>query len=148
MTRATWTHDQFNEMSWHDNHVHALRITEGEHGSGELTLDIDYILEWVREPDGFKFRIIPVSLRFMEVTGLRIHLDYASPSAALGPFSIHAIERRTEARERYVAQIWTILVNWPKGEISFEAMGYEQSSWGREMVSSRQHLLPEERVGV
>ena len=64
------------------------------------------------------------------------------------PFSIHAIERRTEVRERYVAQLWTILVNWPAGEISFEANGYEQVACGKEVVSCMQHLLPEERDGA
>jgi len=147
MTQITsWTHDQFERMSWHDNHVHALRIAEGEHGQGSLILDLDYIVEWVPESDGCKFLIVPATLWFMHVTSLRITLDYASPSAALGPFSIHAIERRSEKRERYVAQIWTILVNWPAGEISFEASGYEQIGWGMPVLCSRQFLLPEERI--
>jgi hypothetical protein len=132
-------------MSWHDNHVHALRIVEGDYGTGELILDIDYILEWVQEPNGMVFRILPATLRFTEVTNLCISLDYSTPSAALGPFSIHAIERRSEARERYIAQVWTIVVNWPVGEISFEASGFEQIGWGTQALSSTQHLLPEER---
>jgi hypothetical protein len=27
---TTWTHETFDSMSWHDNHVHSLRIVEGE----------------------------------------------------------------------------------------------------------------------
>jgi hypothetical protein len=50
---TTWTHETFDSMSWHDNHVHSLRIVEGEHGAGELRLDLDYITDkqWLR-PQG------------------------------------------------------------------------------------------------
>ena len=43
MAVMRWTHEQFSEMSWHDNHVHALRVVEGPHGTGELILDLDYV---------------------------------------------------------------------------------------------------------
>ena len=50
MTPGPWTEAHLSEMSWHDNHVHSVRIVEGEHGSGQLILDIGYILEWMRGP--------------------------------------------------------------------------------------------------
>ena len=53
----TWSDSQFSEMSWHDNHVHALRIVEDVHGAGQLVLDLDYILEWMKcEGDGCGIR--------------------------------------------------------------------------------------------
>jgi hypothetical protein len=145
MPETHWTQHDFSEMSWHDNYVHALRIVEGPHGAGELILDLDYILEWIKTPDGYTFRILPVTLKFVEVTNLRIALDYATPTAALGPFSIHAIERETEPRGRYVAELWKISINWPTGEITFEAHGYEQDAIGLAVVSTSQYLRPEER---
>lgn len=141
-----WTEQDLAGMSWHDNHVHSLRLIEGEHGSGELVLDLDYIIEWLRESGGFRFRIVPVHLRFQKVTNLRLALDYAGPSAAMGPFSIDHIASTTEQRERYTAQRWEIVLNWPRGEISFEATGFEQTAWGKVQVSDRQGLMPEERV--
>jgi hypothetical protein len=63
----------------------------------------------------------------------------------MGPFSIHGIERREEVRERYTAQCWKIAVNWPKGEISFEAEGFCQEAWGKVRVSENQRLLAGER---
>jgi len=145
MSGQIWTDQQFEEMSWHDNHVHGLRIVEGEYGAGELTLDLDYIVEWICDGDRYRFRIVPVCLRFLEVTDLRVVLDYSTPTAALGPFSIHAIERRNEVRERYVAQLWKIAINWPQGEIAFEAKGFEQRAMGTPVVSELQRLRPEER---
>jgi hypothetical protein len=146
MTNYIWTHQQFEAMSWHDNHVHGLRIAEGNYGAGRLIIDLDYILEWVRSDDReIRFRIVPATLTFLDVTGLRVSLDYATPTAALGPFSIHAIERRVEQRERYEAQIWRILINWPVGEISFEASGFEQRGRGVPILTEHQGLTAEKR---
>ena len=140
MSDATvWTHEQFESMSWHDNHVHAMRIVEGKYGAGELQLDIDYIAEWLPGPNkSCRFRIVPATLRFLEVTNLRA-------SAALGPFSLHAIERRVESRPRYEAQIWTLRINWPQGKITFEAMGYEQRTTGPAGITDSQRLGPDQR---
>ena len=45
--RHTWTDEDFETMSWHDNHVHGIGLRSGEYGMGVLTLDLDYILEWI-----------------------------------------------------------------------------------------------------
>ena len=145
MPDQVWTDEQFDEMSWHDNCVHALRIVEGINGAGELIFDLDYILEWIEAEEGFRFRILPVTLKFREVTDLRISLDYATPTIALGPFSIHAIERKIEQRERYAAQVWKLLINSPIGEITFESQGFEQRSVGAPQISNGQWLSPAER---
>jgi hypothetical protein len=141
-----WTDAQFDSMTWHDNHVHALRIIEGEHGAGTLILDIDYILEWLGgERGGFRFRIARADLRFLGVTSLRFAIDFAAAPAALGPFSIDGVERRTEARDKYTATIWTLRLNWPVGEISFEATGFEQQLVGEPIVTDKQWLTEQER---
>jgi hypothetical protein len=142
-----WTDAQFDSMTWHDNHVHTLRIIEGEHGAGTLVLDIDYILEWLRGESGaIRFRIARADLKFFGVTSLRFAVDFAAASAALGPFSIDGVERRTEPRERYTATIWTLRLNWPIGEISFEATGFEQLLVGEPIVTDRQWLTQQERT--
>lgn len=41
------------------NHIHALRLLGGAHGSVEFVLDLDYILEWICGENGYKLRIIP-----------------------------------------------------------------------------------------
>ena len=146
MSEHVWTDTQFEEMSWHDNHIHALRVVEGEHGAGELILDVDYIAEWLTVPDGgFRFKIIPAELRFFGVTDLKIEVDYKSCSAALGPLSVSGIERKTEQRLHYVANVWTLSLNWPSGEISFEAKGFAQKAVGSPVLSEQQLLKPHER---
>ena len=135
-------------MSWHDNYVHAFRLQEGEWGSGKIILDIDYILEWVKTDSNMQFRIVPASLVFLNVSELRMNLDYAASSAAHGPFSIHQIKRRSETRERYVAQIWSISINWPKGEFEFVATGFEQTAVGEPILCNEQLLKPGQRKSI
>jgi hypothetical protein len=143
-----WSEKDFDSMSWHDCHVHAFRIVEGEHGTGELELDLDYILQWTPQQEKFSFLLVPAALRFHEVFGLRIALDWAAPTAGLGPFSLSEIERRTEDRARYTATLWRLAVNWPAGAIEFEARGFTQLAYGREVVSQNQVLSPSERVAA
>jgi hypothetical protein len=146
--RYRWTQDDFDAMCWHDNAVHALRIEPGDYGAGRLLLDVDYILEWLCGEDGAcRFRILPATLAFLEVSELRIALDYATPTAALGPFSIAAIERTEEARAGYSVQRWRIVINWPAGEISFCASGFEQLGRGAPLLRDGQSLAPAERAG-
>ena len=143
-----WTQDDFDSISWHDNHVHGLRFFEGEHGTGELEFDLDYILEWLTPVAGavsYRYRVAPARLRFRDVTNLAISIDYASASAAMGPFSIDGIERRVEQRRYSPAVCWRIPVNFPPGEIRFEASGFEQSLIADGLLVDRQWLTPAER---
>jgi hypothetical protein len=107
---------------------------------------VDYILKWLKnEGNQYQFQILPSTLTFKEVCNLRISLDYASPSASLGPFSIHKIARAVEKRDRYEATIWQIEINWPEGEITFESSGFEQHGRGDPVISSEQRLQAKER---
>ncbi len=145
MTERIWTDQDFEKMSWHDNHVHGLRIVEGEYGAGELMLDLDHIIEWCNCEDGCKFRILPVTLTFRGVTSLQLSLDYKTPTAGLCPFSIASIEREHQERDCYVAKIWRILINWPNGTIEFEAEGFVQRGVGESVLSEGQYLNPQQR---
>ena len=153
MSSHTLTDADFDRMSWHDNHVHGLRIVGAEVAdhfvlkSGELVLDLDYIVEWVNlSEERLQFRIQPSTLRFLEVSSLRIVIDYSTPQSLLWPFSIHGIECAVVPRERYEARLWTIRLSSPEGAITFEADGFEQTGWGKIVESAEQCLLPSERV--
>jgi hypothetical protein len=145
MTDQVWTDADYDTMSWHDAAVHGLRFIEGEHGTGEFVLDIDYILEWIPVGQVFQVRVQPATLTFRGVFGLKLSLDYASCSAGFTPFSIHGIERRSEQRTGYIAQMWNIPINFPRGEIMFEAKDFEQRSRGQSRLTYAAALTPEER---
>ena len=144
--KLRWTEKDFGEMSWHDNCVHALRIVEGEHGGGELILDLDYILRWDCSKTICEFEIAPAELRFEEVRGLRVNLDYAGPSAGLAPFSLDRIEREPiEYVSGFRSFKWIVKVSWPTGEIGFEASKFRQEIQGDSVITTSQCLSAAER---
>jgi hypothetical protein len=144
---TSWHTSDFERLSWHDCHVYALRITEGEHGTGELELDIDLIVEWLCHKDQTcRFRVAPATLTFHQIFGLRVELDYASVRAGMTPFSLDGIERepisystgRTSFR-------WRLVVNWPSGSISFEGPGFTQILRAAPILIDTQALNPVQR---
>jgi hypothetical protein len=141
-----WTDADFDGLTWHDNHVHGLALREGNHGAGELELDIDFIQEWVTGDGGqIHFRIVPATLTFHDVRDLRLTIDYASVTAALCAFSIDGIERSRADRGNYVATLWSIPINWPSGAIAFEASGFTQVARGAPRLKAEQCLSAFER---
>ncbi len=128
-----WTDADFPSLSWHDNSVHAFRVIEGKDGTGELTLDIDHIIEWINSDKRYDFLVAPAELRFHEVSDLRMTLDYPKISAALSPFTLDRIEVDQSKH-------WTLKVNWPVGEISFSSAGFVQRLTGEPILSSSQAL--------
>ena len=142
-----WDESRFEEMSWHDNHVHGLRIREGEDGCGELELDLDYILEWLRPtPSAFAFRLAPATLTFVDVFDLRIEIDYAAATAGITPFSISEITRESPVNGG--ALKWKIELNWPQGAISFSASGFRQTLRVSPIVSDSQSLSHQKRASL
>ena len=144
----TWDESRFEHMSWHDNHVHGLRIRRGARGhDGQLELDIDYILEWLRPTEStFAFRVAPATLTFIEVLYLRIEIDYAAFSYATTPFSIAGITR--QAASSNGGTRWTLELNAPNGAISFLASGFRQVLRAQPIVTSSQSLTEQERAGT
>ena len=85
---------------------------------------------------------------FRDVTSLRFTLDYATPTAAIGPFSIDGIEREPISHENgYESSRWAIAVNWPDGELAFESPGFTQSLTGPIVETDAQYLTGDERNG-
>lgn len=141
--KTRWTTADFESLSWHDCHVYGFRIEEGEHGTAEVTFDIDFIVEWLCSSDRpIEFRVAPATLTFHAVFGLRIELDYAAVGAGMTPFSLAAIER--EALD-YPSFRWRLPINWPSGMITFESPGFTQVLRRAPILVGRQALLPQER---
>lgn len=138
----------FEEMCWHDNHVHSFSIREGEFGAGEFILDIDHITNWNCEEDSsYTFTIQPATLTFHETSDLVITLNYASMTLALVPPAIHEITRTPHQYPNgYRDFIWRIELNVPHGEITFKAASFTQKNRGSAVKSESQYLSMAERV--
>jgi hypothetical protein len=144
-----WTISDFDDLSWHDCHVHGLRLgsVKEEKGAADLEFDIDFIVEWLRRDDRtLQFRIAPATLIFYDVFGLRITLDYATQTAGVIPFSLDGIERERVAYPTgHISFRWQLPVNWPAGQITFESPGFTQFLRTKPLLVTRQYLLPGER---
>ena len=141
-----WTTDYFDAMSWHDVHVHGLRMDafNDQNGSADLVLDIDYILKWEKAEDTIRFTVCRADLRFHDVFALKLTLDYAAPTAGMCPFSISGIEREVLTGRKSYA--WRLPVNWPTGSLEFQAPGFTQVLTGKPRVQlGQQALAPEHR---
>ena len=153
-----WHTADFDAMSWHDVHVHGFRIVEGEHGTAELQLDIDFILEWIRNGGApLRFRVAQAMLQFHEVFGLRFALDYVACSAGMSAFAIGGITRESlrdveddqdgrEDRDDRGPWRWRIDVNWPEGFLAFEATGFSQWLVGEVVEQEAQSLQAVDRL--
>lgn len=151
-----WYTADFDRMSWHDVHVHGFRIVEGEHGTAELQLDLDFLLEWPGASSG-DFRVAQAMLQFHEVFGLRFALDYVACSAGMTPFAIDRIVRESlpgradDADAPIDADLhgpwrWRIELAWPEGGLDFEASGFTQWLVGEVVEQPGQWLASDQRL--
>ena len=143
-----WHTDDFESLSWHDVHVHGYRLeaVNPDEGTADLVLDIDYILNWETAGNGFLFTICRAELVFHSVFGLKLALDYATPTAGMCPFSIDRIKREPLELSTGVRSFrWHIPINWPHGSIDFEAPSFTQTLVGKPVVQSGQSLSSKQR---
>lgn len=158
--RDRWYTADFDQLGWHDVHVHGFRIVEGAHGCAELQLDIDFILARFRAG----FRVAQAMLQFHEVSGLRFSLDYVACSAGMSAFSIGTIARwplRADGADGIAGAVglpdepaladhgpwrWRIEVNWPEGALEFEASGFSQWLVGEPIEQDMPSLAAADRL--
>jgi hypothetical protein len=144
-----WSSADFPEMSWHDVHVYAFSLEgfDPDRGHADLLLDIDYITNWSQEGAAFVFTVCRAELRFQQVFGLKLALDYATPSAGMCPFSLSEIRREEIAYPTgHTSFKWRLEVNWPDGLIEFEAPSFTQRLVGEPRQQRQQWLSPEHRA--
>ena len=90
------------------------------------------------DPDGL---IAPVAAdtdrALKRAHGLRIEIDYARVTAGMTPFAIGDVIREPVGDSSYR---WNIEINWPAGEITFEAPRFTMELTGDSVISGEQLL--------
>src|SRR5574341_1497260 len=123
---SRYTDADFDGLSWHDCHIHALEFRVGDVDAGDwtsdLVLDIDFIVEWLCGVDSrAQFRVAPATLTFHGVTDLKITIDWGNSGFqnAIHEVSIGCIQRQViQDQKVYLDRPyyeWRIQVNWPAG---------------------------------
>jgi hypothetical protein len=145
----SWTHDEFESLTWHDNYIHGIRIVNPHAGRDEyryqLVLDIDFILEWIRGADGrYSFAVAPAHLTFDVAGPIQVNLDLAFKEDMI----IDGIEREevvtvAEKRVGFTKQRYSIHLHNSSGAknvITFEGGGFVQELHGKARLQSGQWL--------
>jgi hypothetical protein len=115
-----FTEQDFEQMSWCDNAIHAIAFGPGQ---DEISLDIDYIFKCEQpasDPAHQTFWVSPATLVFEHVFGLQMsHHGDAS-------LIILAIEREETRDSKLPRKLWRWRMSCVGGQWSFCATGYRQ----------------------
>ena len=141
--KELWTDNDFEQMGWHDNKIHAIAFDGDNY---QLLFDIDYICKWVKKKNSFFFWVAPSTLVFRNVYQLDISTDTVelvileiSRSSPTKPNNYNHIEEQVEYQWR---------IETTSGEITFRSVGYRQSIRNRPVLIKRQELSLLERGEV
>ena len=148
LEKPVWTEADFEQMGWHDVHIHAVAFRPEIF---ELWLDIDYIFSWV-DPKGaethYSFWVAPVTLVFTNVHTLRFDLESHD-----GDLSLQGIGRSEPCAARNAEFLtkkteWLWLLDCNEGEIAFRSVGFSQFTRRPPVLLQAQQLTLEERGGI
>jgi hypothetical protein len=140
----TWDDSDFDDMGWHDVHVHAWAALTDEFA---FALDLDHILEWVHpaEPGGhFRFRIAPATLVFVNVVDVRV--DHGSAQGGLELDRIVRDDPRPTPNGRMIDHRWPLDAH--EGSITLRATGFRQFLRRPPVLADLRRLSLAERGGI
>ena len=146
--KPVWTEADFEQMGWHDVHVHAIAFHPEIF---EFWLDIDYIFSWI-DPQGndkhYSFWLAPATLVFENVYDLKFEIESHD-----GDMELQGIERSEASAPRNAAAIpkqteWRWLLGFNEGQIAFRSVGFSQFTRRPPVLVPVQQFTLEERGGI
>ena len=147
LEKAIWTEEDFDQMGWHDVHIHAIAFSTESH---ELLFDIDYIFAWVN-PEApkmhFTFWMAPCTLIFANVHSFTAEIGWG-----LG-LEVSQVEREEAGRPKNADHIkrekeWKWTFECQEGSFSFHAVGYRQITRNRPIRAKAQSFEWDQRGGI
>lgn len=126
LEKYEWNTSDFERMGWHDATIYAVAFESERY---EVSLDVDYIFEWVQPSSGedfFRFWVSPCTIVFHNVYDFE--LDGPWPGSA---FQIDGVRRENARRPRNADHIgadneWQWTIEGHHGGISFWSTGFVQ----------------------
>ena len=120
--KEVWSEIDFEEMGWHDCHIHAISFPQEDL---ELGLDIDYLFDWILDDktNTYKFWISPCILFFFNVINLDFNIMFRN-SIGLNIQNINRNNPRLSPNKKIT--LWDFEIITDKGYITFESSGYKQ----------------------
>ena len=144
--KTVWTEADFDQMSWHDVHVHAVAFRPD---ILELWLDIDYIFSWVAPQQTetyYSFWVAPATLIFENVYDLEFTIG-----SRVGEMSLQGIGRTGPSAPRFPVtkqHEWHWLLEFNEGQMTFSSVGFTQFTRRLPTLVQTQRLGFEQRGGI
>jgi hypothetical protein len=143
--KPVWSEADFEQMGWHDVHVHAAAFG---FEILEWWLDIDYIFSWVDPSNGqscYSFWIAPATLVFETVYDLKMEIESRN-----GELSLQSIARdQASARNALPNRTeWRWVLEFNEGTVTFRSVGFSQFTRRPPILTQAQRLMIEQRGGI
>jgi hypothetical protein len=150
LNKSVWTHDDYDEMGWHDANIYGLTIEKSEDNwTADLLLDIDYIFKWVhpiQPAQTFTFWVAPCTLIFKECFDLHIDLKNDGGCLDLMEIADLYLKSKVEQEKNKFVYEWTIELQ--QGQINLKSYGIEQIVRQQPKHVEGQVLTLDERGGI
>ena len=144
LEKKIWTESDFEIMSWHDCHIHAISFNK----DFNVLFDIDYIFKWVKTDNGkkFNFWISPCTWVFENVYGITLESNDTS-------LIIDNVSRQNPRKAKNAAYLdkpteYNWLIETTVGGIEFKSVGFKQYVRQTPVLTSQQELDIETRKGI
>jgi len=143
-----WSNDDFEDMCWHDNRVHGVKIHNPHEGyEYDIVFLIDHILEWIEMDGRFRFRVAPATLAFHGAHNAKIDvvLNYKQ-SLDIDRIERQDISSDAEKKAGYTRYLFSIHFHQQINGITLEACGFTQSLTRAPILMDRQSFDDTEDV--
>jgi hypothetical protein len=152
LEKLVWDDGDFDQMGWHDATIYGIVFGPGEF---ELSLDIDYIFEWVHPAKGeqhFLFWVAPCTLVFQNVYDLQLSAEplWVPALSILSVDVVHRTDPRKLINAKYIGRDveWQWTLECHNGDLSFWSVGFRQYVRRMPVLTTQQALDLSERGGV
>ena len=132
--KKIWTDNDFDEMGWHDSRLYQLKFPDED---CNFILYIDYIFEWVKYKDRYKFWVSPCEMVFKNVIDLNLNLLFEN---SIG-IDIDLIKREEMGLTPNGKMTdWKYQIETDRGRIEFTSTGFEMNLISQPILSKSQSI--------
>jgi len=132
--KEKWTDDDFDEMGWHDSKLYQLKFLDENY---HFTLYLDYIFEWVKEKEGYKFWVSPCVLTFENVVNLNLNLSFENN---IGVYIVAIDREKIGFTPNGKMMEWKYLIETDRGNIEFASTGFKMERISEPVLTESQDL--------
>jgi len=150
LDKSIWTHDDYEEMGWHDANIYGLTIEKNkDNWTSDFLLDIDYIFKWVHPSpplQTFTFWVAPCTLIFKECFDL--HIDFKTDGGSLDLMEIADLYMKGKVEQETNRFVYEWGIELQQGFINLKSYGLEQIVRQKPQHVQGQALSLDERGGI